>query len=129
MLAVAMAASVGRTLVRRPPGLQASRTLRAVMAAGAPLPTAFQTGQTPRASRLAVMAAGAPLPTAFQTGQTPRLLQDPPALQPVGAPRVWVPPKLQELCPRLEMALMAVGAALPYPTDLEPGQPGQTSCS
>ena len=126
MLAVAMAASVGRTLVRRPPGLQASRTLRAVMAAGAPLPTAFQTGQTPRAPRLDVMAAGAPLPTAFQTGQTPRLLQDPLALQPVGAARV---PKLQELCPRLEMALMAVGAALPYSTALEAGQPGQTSCS
>ena len=102
MLAVAMAPSVGRTLVRRPPGLQASRALRAVM------------------------AAGAPLPTAFQTGQTPRLLQDPPALQPVGAPRVWVRPTLQKLCPRLEMALMAVGAALPYPTAL---QPGQTSCS
>ena len=25
---------------------------------------------------------------------------------------MWVPPKLQELCPRLEMALMAVGSAL-----------------
>ena len=80
MLAVAMAPSVGRTLVRHPPGLQASRALRAVMAAGAPLPTALQTGQTPRAPRLAVVAADAPL------------LQDPPALQPVGAPRVWEQP-------------------------------------